>query len=119
VILITHDLGVVAEAAETVAVMYAGQIVEHGSVRDLFSKPLHPYTLGLMNSIPRMDGPAGREAFLRAIPGVVPPLYDLPTGCRFRDRCPDAFPLCRERAPILEEIVSGHDCRCWLYGKER
>jgi oligopeptide/dipeptide ABC transporter ATP-binding protein len=119
VILITHDLGVVAEAAETVAVMYAGQIVEHGSVRDLFSKPLHPYTLGLMNSIPRMDGPAGREAFLRTIPGVVPPLYDLPTGCRFRDRCPDAFPLCRERAPILEEIVSGHDCRCWLYGKER
>jgi oligopeptide/dipeptide ABC transporter ATP-binding protein len=119
VILITHDLGVVAEAAETVAVMYAGQIVEHGSVRDLFSTPLHPYTLGLMNSVPRMNGPAGREAFLKAIPGVVPPLYDLPTGCRFRDRCPDAFPLCRERAPILEEIVSGHDCRCWLHGKER
>ena len=119
VILITHDLGVVAEAAETVAVMYAGQIVEHGSVRDLFSTPLHPYTRGLMNSVPSMNGPAGRDAFLKAISGVVPPLYDLPTGCRFRDRCPDAFPLCRERAPILEEIVSGHDCRCWLYGKER
>jgi peptide/nickel transport system ATP-binding protein/oligopeptide transport system ATP-binding protein len=119
VILITHDLGVVAEAAETVAVMYAGQIVEHGSVRDLFSTPLHPYTRGLMNSVPSMNGPAGRDAFLKAISGVVPPLYDLPMGCRFRDRCPDAFPLCRERAPILEEIVSGHDCRCWLYGNER
>jgi len=119
VILITHDLGVVAEAAETVAVMYAGQIVEHGSVRDLFSTPLHPYTLGLMNSVPSMNEPAGRDAFLKAIPGVVPPLYDLPMGCRFRDRCPDAFLLCRERAPILEEIVSGHDCRCWLHGKER
>ena len=80
VILITHDLGVVAEAAETVAVMYAGQIVEHDSVRDLFSTPLHPYTLGLMNSVPSINGPAGREAFLKAIPGVVPPLYDLPTG---------------------------------------
>ena len=117
VVLITHDLGVVVEAAETVAVMYAGQIVEYGSVSDLFPTPLHPYTLGLMNSIPRMSEPAAREGFLEAIPGVVPPLYHLPTGCRFRDRCPEAFPLC-ERAPMLEEVAPDHLCRCWLYGEK-
>jgi peptide/nickel transport system ATP-binding protein len=119
VILITHDLGVIAEAAETVAVMYAGQIVEYGPVRDLFYTPLHPYTLGLMNSVPRMNGPTGREAFLNAIPGVVPPLYNLPAGCRFRDRCPDAFPICREREPVLEEITPGHTCSCWKHGNSR
>ena len=83
VILITHDLGVIAEAARDVAVMYAGRIVERSPTRDLFSSPLHPYTVGLMGSIPRLDGPAGRNALLRVIPGTVPPLYDLPAGCRF------------------------------------
>jgi peptide/nickel transport system ATP-binding protein len=119
VVLITHDLGVVAETAETVAVMYAGQIVEQGPVRDLFSFPLHPYTRGLINSVPRMDGPVGRDAFLKAIPGTVPPLYSLPAACRFQDRCPDVFAVCRERAPLLEEIVPGHHCRCWLHGIDR
>ena len=119
VVLITHDLGVVAETAETVAVMYAGQVVEQGSVREIFSSPLHPYTRGLMNSVPGMNGPVGKNVFLQAIPGTVPPLYNLPTGCRFRDRCPDVFPICRERAPVLEPVVFGHDCRCFLHGKDR
>lgn len=117
VVLITHDLGVVAETAETVAVMYAGQVVEQGPVRDLFSSPLHPYTRGLMNSVPRMNGPIGKDVFLKAIPGSVPPLDRLPAACRFQDRCPDVFQVCRERAPALEEIFAGHDCRCWLHGK--
>ena len=117
VVLITHDLGVVAETAETVAVMYAGQIVEQGVVRELFASPLHPYTQGLMNSVPRMDGPVGRDVFLKAIPGSVPPLYDLPTACRFQDRCPHVFALCRERAPLLTKIAPEHDCRCWLHVK--
>ena len=117
VVLITHDLGVVAETAETVAVMYAGQIVEQGPVRELFSSPLHPYTQGLMNSVPRMDGPIGRDRFLKAIDGSVPPLYNLPPACRFQDRCCYVFALCRERAPMLEPIASDHDCRCWLHVK--
>ncbi len=114
-ILITHDLGVIAEAAHNVAVMYAGQIVESAPTRDLFSCPLHPYTIGLMGSVPRMDDPAGRAAFLRAIRGTVPPLHDLPAGCRFRDRCPDRFSLCSSD-PVLEENSPGHAVRCWKYG---
>ncbi|MCE5263198.1 MAG: ABC transporter ATP-binding protein [Deltaproteobacteria bacterium] len=117
VVLITHDLGVVAETAENVAVMYAGQIVEQGPVRELFSSPLHPYTRGLMASVPRMNGPIGREVFLKAIAGAVPPLYNLPAACRFQDRCPHVFALCRERAPLLERIAPEHACRCWLHVK--
>jgi peptide/nickel transport system ATP-binding protein/oligopeptide transport system ATP-binding protein len=117
VVLITHDLGVVSEAAATVAVMYAGQVVEQGPVREIFSSPLHPYTRGLMKSVPRMDGPAGRGCYLDAIPGTVPPLYSLPAGCRFGDRCADVFARCRELEPSLVEIAPGHDCRCWLQGK--
>ena len=116
VILITHDLGVIAEAAQDVAVMYAGRIVEHSSTRELFSSPLHPYTVGLMGSIPRLDGPAGRNALLRVIPGMVPPLYALPTGCPFQDRCPDVFSICREKEPVLKENSAGHAVRCWKYG---
>jgi peptide/nickel transport system ATP-binding protein len=116
-ILITHDLGVIAEAAQDVAVMYAGQIVERSPTRKLFTSPLHPYTAGLMGSIPRMDGPAGRGAFLKAIRGTVPPLYNLPVGCRFRDRCPDVFALCN-REPVLNEHSPGHAVRCWKYGDE-
>ncbi len=116
VILITHDLGVIAEAAQDVAVMYAGRIVERSSTRELFSSPLHPYTVGLMGSIPRLDGPAGRNALLRAIPGTVPPLYDLPAGCPFQDRCPDVFSVCREKEPVLKENSEGHAVCCWKYG---
>ncbi len=114
-VLITHDLGVIAETAQDVAVMYAGQIVEQSPTRELFSNPFHPYTVGLIESIPRMDGPAGRGTFLRAIRGTVPPLYNLPVGCRFKDRCPDLFSLCT-REPVLSEISPGHAVRCWKYG---
>jgi peptide/nickel transport system ATP-binding protein len=114
VILITHDLGIIAKSTQEVAGMYAGQIVEQSSTRQLFSNPLHPYTVGLMGSIPRMEGPAGRGAFLRAIRGTVPPLYNLLPGCRFRDRCPDVFSVCK-REPVLERNQPGHAVRCWKY----
>ena len=116
VILITHDLGVIAEAARDVAVMYAGRIVERSPTREIFSNPLHPYTVGLMASRPRLDGPAGRNAMLRVIPGMVPPLYDLPAGCPFQDRCPDVFSVCREKEPVLKENSEGHAACCWKYG---
>ncbi|MDP1989391.1 MAG: ABC transporter ATP-binding protein [Syntrophales bacterium] len=116
VILITHDLGVIAEAARDVAVMYAGRVVERSPTRNLFSSPLHPYTMGLMASRPRLDGPAGRNALLRVIPGAVPPLYDLPAGCPFQDRCPEVFSVCREKEPVLKEISEGHAACCWKYG---
>ena len=116
VILITHDLGVIAETARTVAVMYAGRIVESSAARELFSDPLHPYTVGLINSLPRLDGPAGRDAMLSTIPGTVPPLYALPAGCPFQDRCPDVFSRCREEEPVLKETDTAHAVRCWKYG---
>ena len=115
-VLITHDLGVIAEAAEDVAVMYAGRIVESSPTRELFSNPLHPYTVGLMGSIPRLSGPAGRGVYLKAIPGTVPPLNHLPAGCRFQDRCPDLFSRCSIE-PTLEENSPGHAVRCWKYAK--
>ena len=115
IVLITHDLGVIAEAAEDVAVMYAGLIVEKCTVGALFTSPLHPYTVGLLESIPRMDGPAGRGVMLRDIPGSVPALDALPAGCRFRDRCPEAMAICAERAPRLKTWKAGHQVRCWKY----
>jgi peptide/nickel transport system ATP-binding protein len=115
VIMITHDFGVVAEVAQYVAVMYAGQIVEYARTGEIFSSPRHPYTLGLMGSIPCINGSAGREEFLRVIPGSVPPLYDLPSGCRFQDRCPDRMAQCREQEPILKIDSADHAVRCWNY----
>jgi len=116
VILITHDLGVIAEATQNVAVMYAGQIVETCPTGELFMSPLHPYTIGLMESIPRMDCSGGRDTLLKAIEGNVPPLNKLPRGCRFRDRCPDAFGICADHEPRLNESRPGHFVRCWKYG---
>ncbi|HVO66809.1 MAG TPA: ABC transporter ATP-binding protein [Syntrophales bacterium] len=115
VILITHDLGVIAEASQHVAVMYTGQIVEYAPVNDLFSTPLHPYTKGLMESIPRIDDAAGREEYLKAIAGIVPSLYNLPNGCTFQDRCPYVMDVCRENEPVLKENSPGHKVHCWLY----
>lgn len=117
VLLITHDLGVVAEAAHTVAVMYAGTIVEYAEVKDLFHNPLHPYTRGLLNSLPRL----GLER-LQPIPGTVPPLYELPKGCRFHTRCSMAFSRCRQEEPKLQRIEeqtseAAHYVRCWLYNR--
>jgi oligopeptide/dipeptide ABC transporter ATP-binding protein len=115
VILITHDLGVIAEAAQFVAVMYTGKIVEYTSASSLFSTPLHPYTVGLMESIPKIDGISGQGEYLKVIPGVVPSLYDLPKGCSFQDRCSPSMEICREVEPQLKEKSFGHKVRCWLY----
>jgi oligopeptide/dipeptide ABC transporter ATP-binding protein len=116
IILITHDLGVIAEMTERVAVMYAGQIVEQGEVNALFDAPLHPYTQGLMNSIPVLGKIKER---LDVIPGTVPNLINLPQGCRFAPRCQarEKFRLsvCTEVSPPLVEISEGHLIRCWLY----
>jgi peptide/nickel transport system ATP-binding protein len=115
VILVTHDLGVIAEAAQRVAVMYAGRIVEQADVSDLFTKPLHPYTLGLMLSIPRMDKKKEARNRLAVIPGSIPPLYNLPAGCSFQDRCGDVMAICRQRHPELTEPLLNHQVRCWKY----
>ncbi len=114
VILITHDLGVIAEAAQYAAVMYAGKVVEYCSVSTLFSNPLHPYTEGLMDSTPNIgEIPDDKEERLNVIPGTVPNLYSLPVGCSFQERCPYAMKICKEREPELKEKVSGHQVRCW------
>jgi len=107
--LITHDLGIVAEQADEVAIMYAGRIVERVPVREIFDMPLHPYTAGLLASIP---GIGGRRRRLEAIPGIVPDPLDLPSGCRFRDRCPRAIDACRVVDPLLEEKSPGHFAAC-------
>ncbi len=116
VILITHDLGVVAEMAERVAVMYAGEIVEQTDVNTLFDQPLHPYTQGLIGSIPVLGEIKER---LDVIPGSVPNLVNLPPGCRFAPRCQARFKyactICAEVKPELEEVKPGHYVRCWLY----
>ncbi len=113
ILLITHDLGVVAETAEQVVVMYAGRVVEEADVKTLFNNPLHPYTQGLMRSIPGTSEEEGRVR-LEAIPGMVPSLLDLPLGCKFNDRCRHATEQCAEEEP---ELISkeGHTVRCWLY----
>ena len=111
VILITHDLGVVAEMADWVVMMYAGQVVEETDVMTLFERPLHPYTRGLMASIPRLESPPSER--LESIPGVVPGLADMPTGCRFHTRCPFATDICRAQQPALVEVAEGHRARCF------
>ena len=119
VILITHDLGVVAEMADRVAVMYAGEVVEETDVRTIFKQPKHPYTQGLISSIPVL-GDISDE--LATIPGVVPSLIDLPAGCRFASRCAERIEndltICTEESPILEELAPGHLVRCWLRKQE-
>jgi peptide/nickel transport system ATP-binding protein/oligopeptide transport system ATP-binding protein len=116
-ILITHNLGVIAETARKVAVMYAGRIVEYTEVRAIFGAPKHPYTQGLLKSIPRLDEYHGRKERLEAIPGLVPSLLDLPVGCKFSNRCKYVFDRCVEEPPLLEP-VPGHLVRCWLHEKK-
>lgn len=115
IILITHNLGVIAEMVARVLVMYAGKIVEEARTKTLFENPQHPYTMGLLKSIPRL-GDKFRIGKIRLteISGVVPSLYDLPPGCKFSTRCPLVMDLCREREPGLKEIGEGHYCSCWL-----
>ena len=110
IMLITHDLGVVAEMADRVIVMYAGQIVEEAPVGILFSGPEHPYTVGLLGSIPRLDKRRGR---LPAIEGTVPSPHAMPPGCRFAPRCPFADTRCRAEPPPLKEVTPDHLARCW------
>ena len=114
VMFITHDLGVIAEICDHVVVMYAGKIAEKAPVRELFYDAKHPYTKGLLASIPRLDSqPKSR---LTVIEGMVPSLYDLPKGCRFHNRCPDAMPLCETAPPPLTAVGPDHWVACYLYG---
>ncbi len=114
VILITHDLGVVAEAAQKVTVMYAGKMVETAPVEKLFASPCHPYTRGLIASRPTAVNSSEGETRLQTIPGAVPSLYALPTGCRFRDRCDFAMEKCRDCEPDLIKVDDGHFVACHL-----
>lgn len=114
ILLITHNLAVVAEMADSIAVMYSGRIVEYTSSLDLYKYPSHPYTWGLLNSIPRVDKPKTNEP-LPAIEGVVPNPYHMPKGCKFNPRCSRVKDKCREIEPPLEEVVKkGHLTRCWF-----
>lgn len=111
-ILITHDLGIVAEACDKVAIMYAGSVVEHADVTSLFTEPKHPYTQGLMSSIPSLDEEVTR---LKPIKGLMPDPTNLPSGCKFHPRCPKAAPICAERVPAKTKLKDGHEVSCLIY----
>ena len=114
-LLITHDLGVVAETCDRVAVMYAGEIVEYGTLEDIFDRTSHPYSVSLFGAIPSLDKKVDR---LNPIQGLVPDPANLPKGCKFHPRCPRASDKCREEEPPVTELSPGHTVRCWLAGKE-
>jgi oligopeptide/dipeptide ABC transporter ATP-binding protein len=116
IMFITHDLGVIAAMADDVIVMYLGKVVERAPVREIFHRPLHPYTQGLLHSIPSLtDSGKGR---LRAIEGVVPTLFQAPKGCKFASRCPHVMEVCRSQVPALHEIEPGHGAACFLHHSE-
>ena len=116
VMLITHDMGVIAETAQRVVVMYAAKVAEEAPVGDLFKEPLHPYTQGLLRSIPRIDLDATERRRLETIPGTVPTLRgEIMAGCRFAPRCPFVKSVCTEKDPVLKEVKPGHKVSCWLY----
>ena len=115
VILITHDMGVIAETADYVMVMYAGKSVEYGTAEDIFDRPMHPYTVGLLSSIPKLG--SGQEERLYTIEGTVPGLDEMPEGCRFCTRCPYLEERCRQADPGMRRS-GGHLARCWRCGKE-
>ncbi|MBC7081923.1 MAG: ABC transporter ATP-binding protein [Firmicutes bacterium] len=112
IMLITHDLGVIAETVNKVVVMYAGKIVESADVVSIFKKPEHPYTLGLLGSIPKVNEDRER---LQVIEGVVPNPFDMPTGCRFHPRCSFVRDICKEEEPELVDVEDGHQVRCWKF----
>jgi peptide/nickel transport system ATP-binding protein/oligopeptide transport system ATP-binding protein len=119
ILMITHDLGVIAEVAARVVVMYAGKVVEEAPTLAVFEQPEHPYTRGLLKSVPKLGQRAGgRRDRLSEIHGMVPGLLDLPPGCSFQPRCGDAMPVCGRTPPPLVETAPGHHVRCWLYGEE-
>jgi len=115
IVLITHDLGVIAEMADNVVVMYAGKVVEEAPVNELFEAPKHPYTQGLLASIPVLGEVRDK---LAVIPGSVPSLRNLPPGCRFAGRCPHVMEICREKEPALLRLSETRTSRCWLYADE-
>lgn len=114
ILIITHDLGVVAETADRVMVMYGGQIVESAAVNELFENPKHPYTVGLLNSMPKIDDD---KQILESIPGTVPPATDFPQGCRFAPRCKHVMEECTKSVPPIYEDEPGHEVRCILYSQ--
>ena len=116
ILFITHDLGVIAEMAQRVAVMYAGKIMEEADVEALFANPKHPYTIGLLNSIPTLDRKKKRRR-LQTISGVVPSLFRLPEGCLFSERCPDVFEECRRVVPDIKDLGNNHKVRCLKYSE--
>jgi oligopeptide/dipeptide ABC transporter ATP-binding protein len=113
IIFITHNLGVIAETCDDVVVMYAGKVAETASVMELFKHPKHPYTQGLLESIPRLELP--RKTQLNIIKGIVPSLYELPSGCRFRNRCPHVMTVCKTEPPPLISVGENHFAACYLY----
>jgi oligopeptide/dipeptide ABC transporter ATP-binding protein len=113
ILFITHDLGVIANMADDVVVMYLGRIVEGAPVREIFHDPRHPYTKGLMNSIPSLT--TTRKERLIPIKGVVPDLFEMPHGCGFEPRCPSAMEICKKQSPLLREITPAHIVACWLF----
>jgi oligopeptide/dipeptide ABC transporter ATP-binding protein len=112
VLVITHNLGVVARYADRVNVMYAGKIIERGTAREIYGNPRHPYTLGLLKSVPRLDEP--RKEQLDPIDGLPPDLIGLPPGCSFRPRCKFAIDRCATDLPVLREVSEGHTAACWV-----
>ena len=114
IIMITHNLGVVAELCDYAYVMYAGKIMEHAEIFELFKNPMHPYTIGLLKSIPQRNENIERKR-LYSIKGMVPNLLALPKGCRFRPRCDDAMEICSEKEPEIIDAGNGHEVRCWKY----
>jgi peptide/nickel transport system ATP-binding protein/oligopeptide transport system ATP-binding protein len=115
IILITHNLGVVSQMAQQVAVMYLGKVAEYADTHELFHQPLHPYTVGLLNSVPVL-GRKGKKVLV-PIRGMVPTPTDIIPGCAFEPRCPRAMSICREKQPVLREAAPGHQVACWLYEK--
>lgn len=115
IIMITHDLGVVAEVCDRVIVMYGGKVVEQAPVIELFKNPKHPYTKGLMNSIPKLGV---RKQMLGSIPGTVPAPEDMPVGCRFADRCSKVMDICKGNVPAIKEVGDSHTVACWLFDQE-
>ena len=115
VLMITHDLGVISEVADRVNVMYAGKIVEEAPVRDLLGHALHPYTSGLINSLPDVELSHSKTNRLNTLKGVVPDLYEVPTGCPFSNRCDRVMERCTNEEPVLQDVETGHRVACWLY----
>ncbi|ACI19986.1 ABC transporter ATP-binding protein [Dictyoglomus thermophilum] len=114
IIIVTHDMGVHANIADRIVIMYAGKILEVGSAKDIFKNPLHPYTKYLIDSLPKI----GDKTFKKSVPGAPPSLLNPPTGCRFHPRCGMAMEVCKENVPALIDVGSGHKVACFLYSKE-